>query len=257
MYHYLNKDEEIHYFLSKNLNKSFNQIFNENNLNFNFDDFNKYSLFSCIEKACFDFPWIDLKNTFVNSFLDKILYLENSEQISSPLDFLKIWQANISKWSIALNDEVNGVKISTVHKAKGLEFPVVIVPFSDKQIYNRQAKKVWFNTSEFLGTDVGYARIKFTKKTSQFGNYWKRIHEKIKADEETDAWNFFYVATTRAVNQLFIISSNKNQNSYSFSRVLKNILQSKKSSEEGIFEWGKIKNKKSFKREKLKLQLRN
>jgi len=253
LYHYLNKDEEIHYFLSKNLNKSFNQIYKENNLNFNFDDFNKYSLFSCIEKACFDFPWIDLKNTFVNSFLDKILYLENSEQISSPLDFLKIWQANISKWSIALNDEVNGVKISTVHKAKGLEFPVVIVPFSDKQIYNRQAKKVWFNTSEFLETDVGYARIKFTKKTSQFGNYWKRVHEKIKADEETDAWNFFYVATTRAVNQLFIISSNKNQNSYSFSRVLKNILQSKKSSEDGIFEWGKIKNKKNLKRSKAKI----
>ena len=87
LYHYLNKDEEIHYFLSKNLNKSFDQIYKENNLNFNFDDFNKYSLFSCIEKACFDFPWIDLKNTFVNSFLDKILYLENSEQISSPLDF--------------------------------------------------------------------------------------------------------------------------------------------------------------------------
>ena len=73
------------------------------------------------------------------------------------------------------------------------------------------------------------------------------------SDEETDAWNFFYVATTRAVNQLFIISSNKNQNSYSFSRVLKNILQSKKSSEDGIFEWGKIKNKKSLKRRKAKI----
>ena len=72
LYHFLNKVEDIHYFFSSNLNKSLDQIFNENNLNFNLDDLNKYSLFSCIEKACFEFPWIDLKNTFVNSFLDKI-----------------------------------------------------------------------------------------------------------------------------------------------------------------------------------------
>ena len=79
-----------------------------------------------------------------------------------------------------------------------------------------------------MGTDVGYARINFTKKISEFGNYWKRIHEKIKADEETDSWNVFYVATTRAVNQLFIISSNKNQNSYSLFQGLKKHIAVKK-----------------------------
>ena len=74
---------------------------------------------------------------------------------------------------------------------------------------------------------MGYARIKLTKKISKSGNYLNDIYEKIMSDEETDAWNFFYVATTRAVNQLFIISSNKNQNSYSYSKILKNILKSK------------------------------
>ena len=48
LYHFLNKVEDIHYFFSSNLNKSLDQIFNENNLNFNLDDLNKYSLFSCI-----------------------------------------------------------------------------------------------------------------------------------------------------------------------------------------------------------------
>jgi len=144
------------------------------------------------------------------------------------------------------------VKITTVHKAKGLEFPVVILPFSDRLIYNQRGRKVWFDTSEFLGKDVGYARIKLTKKISKSGNYWNDIYEKIMSDEETDAWNFFYVATTRAVNQLFIISSNKNENSYSYSNVLKKISQSKKSNEEGIFEWGKLENKKRLKRRKRK-----
>ena len=254
MYHFQNKVKGIHNFLTNNLNKPIDQILKENNLIFNLDDFNNYSLFTCIEKACFDFPWIDLKNTFVNSFLDKILELENLEQISSPLEFLKNWKINSSKWSVALNDEVNGVKITTVHKAKGLEFPVVIVPFSDRLIYNRKAKKVWFQTSGFLRNDVGYARINFTKKISKFGNYWKGIHDKIKADEETDSWNFFYVATTRAVNQLFIISSNKNENLYSYSRVLKDILKLKKATKKGIFEWGKIGNKKRLKANKVKIE---
>ena len=254
LYHFQNKVEGIHDFLTNNLNKSMDQILKQNNLIFNLDDFNNYSLFTCIEKACFDFPWIDLKNTFINSFLDKILELENLEQISSPLDFLKNWQINSSKWSVALNDEVNGVKIITVHKAKGLEFPVVIVPFSDRLIYNRKAKKVWFNTSGFLRNGVGYARINFTKKISKFGNYWKGIHDKIKADEETDSWNFFYVATTRAVNQLFIISSNKNENLYSYSRILKDILKFKKPTKKGIFEWGKVENKKRLKASKVKIE---
>ena len=253
LYHFLNKVEEIHCFFTSNLNKSLDQIFNENNLKFKLSDFNKYSLFTCIEKACFDFPWMNLKNTFVNSLLDKILELENSQQISNPLDFLKVWRANFSRWSVPLNDEVNGVKITTVHKAKGLEFPVVIVPFADKKIYTHPSKKVWFNTSEFLGTDLGYARINFTKKISEFGNYWKSIHEKTNADQETDSWNVFYVATTRAVSQLFIISSNKNKNTYSYSKVLENILMSKKSIDEGIFEWGKLENKKKLKRDEVKI----
>ena len=252
LHHFLNKVDEIHNFFINNLNKPLDQIFKENNLNFNLDYFNKHSLFFCVEKACFDFPWIDLKNTFVNSFLDKILKLQNSEQISSPLEFLKIWQANLSKWSVPMNDEINGVKISTIHKSKGLEFPVVILPFSDKLIYNGKGKKVWFNTSDFLEADLGYARINFTKKISQFGNYWEGIDQKIKADEEIDSWNNFYVATTRAVSQLFIISSNRNENSYSYSKVLKEILQSKKSNENGIFEWGKLENNERLKRRKVK-----
>ena len=88
---------------------------------------------------------------------------------------------------------------------------------------------------------------------SEFGNYWKFIHEKTNADQETDSWNVFYVATTRAVNQLFIISSNKNKNSYSYSKVLENILLSKKSIDEGIFEWGKLENKEKLKRDEVKI----
>jgi ATP-dependent exoDNAse (exonuclease V) beta subunit len=253
LYRFLNKVEEIHDFFSSNLNKPVNQVLKENRINFNLDDFNNYSFFTSMEKACFDFPWIDLNDAFVISFLNKILELENSEQISNPHDFLKFWKINQAKWSVPLNDEMNGVKITTVHKAKGLEFPVVIMPFSDRLIYNQKGEKVWFDTSEFLTNDLGYARINLTKKISKLGDYWNGIYEKIMSDQETDSWNFFYVATTRAVSQLFIITSNKNENSYSYSRVLKNILKSKKSSKNGIFEWGGIKNKKRIKITKVKI----
>ena len=43
--------------------------------------------------------------------------------------FLEWWEENKNKKSVQVSGEVNAVQILTIHKAKGLQFKYVIIPF--------------------------------------------------------------------------------------------------------------------------------
>lgn len=65
------------------------------------------------------------------------------------------WDKNAEKFSIPSPEGNNAVRIMTIHKSKGLEFPVVIMPFADED-YNRKPKdKLWLDTEEI---DLGFPK---------------------------------------------------------------------------------------------------
>src|SRR5690606_26196328 len=65
---------------------------------------------------------------YIRFFLDEIsefLTLKNSN-ISSFFDW---WESRGERASMIIPENTNAVKIMTIHASKGLEFPVVIVPY--------------------------------------------------------------------------------------------------------------------------------
>lgn len=142
---------------------------------------------------------------YIQYFLDIVLEKDIKSQAGIS-DFLDFWDKNATKFSIPSPEGTNAVRIMTIHKSKGLEFPVVIFPFAEED-YNRKPKdKLWLNAEE---ETIGLSKVLIdnSKAVEGFGEDAKLVYDQKKQEELLDNINVLYVALTRAEEQLYIISS--------------------------------------------------
>jgi ATP-dependent exoDNAse (exonuclease V) beta subunit len=112
--------------------------------------------------------------------------------------------------TISLNENIEAVKIMTIHKSKGLESHTVIIPFYDWKLYDKgKLKDVYHavNIEEFTG-EPDYLLIKLTKTRDFLKDGRDKYFEKFK-NEIVENLNLMYVANTRARENLFIIGQYK------------------------------------------------
>jgi len=159
------------------------------------------SLLECCFSICETFA-IDIQsNTYLQFFLEAVWNSGRSAAIDIPL-FLEFWEEKREKLSITLPQDANAVRIMTVHKSKGLQFPVVIIPFA---YGDRPKPKVdWVDDEELLPEDLLAARLKLNKelKETKLSGYVTEEEDRTTLD----AINLLYVATTRPEDALYIIS---------------------------------------------------
>ena len=101
--------------------------------------------------------------------------------------------------------ESNSVKINTIHKAKGLEFSVVILPFMEINV--KPNKELIISDQENIR--LFYLKEKYADFSPFLAKFFKEQYIKSFIDELNNA----YVALTRAKNELYIFISSKSENS--------------------------------------------
>lgn len=140
------------------------------------------------------------RKMFLNSFLE---YLSASELngYNSISAFLEHWREEGHKSKAAMPGSVNAVKITTIHKAKGLEAPVVIVPLPNKLL---RASSNYSDKRIRLDID---GMILNTRLLGIF----KEEADKALAREAQEILNLLYVAFTRAKKELHVYTSVKAQ----------------------------------------------
>ncbi|PCE63054.1 UvrD-helicase domain-containing protein [Sediminicola luteus] len=167
--------------------------------------FNSLSLYEGLEYAirCFG---IDQKtDAHVFYLLDELLSLQEKNR-ADLFSFLNHWESKKDSLAIAA-PESDAVRIMTVHKSKGLEFPVVLFPFANERLYAEIDAKVW------LGVDpdqyAGFDRVLVAKKKEmvQYSEQAQSCFEQQKDQLQLDAINLLYVALTRAEKGLYIYST--------------------------------------------------
>jgi ATP-dependent exoDNAse (exonuclease V) beta subunit len=138
---------------------------------------------------------------FTQFLLDHLLDLSQNNK-NSIADVMEWWEEKGKTSSISVPEEMDAVKISTIHKSKGLQYKIVIFPVKDQNNKLTKSER-WFDLEKKYETPV--VPINIGKKENQNLEKIQHIYLQEKADTEIDNINMLYVAMTRAVEQMILL----------------------------------------------------
>ena len=161
-------------------------------------------LYDVAETVVRVFKLVKQSNAYIQFYLDIVLEY-SQKHISDALGFLEYFNKKKDSLSIVSPQNQNAVQIMTIHKSKGLEFPVVIFPYAQLDIYNEIEPKEWYSIDKNKYNGFAYTLLNYTKDFENYDDEGQRIYKKHQAELELDNLNLLYVALTRPVEQLYVI----------------------------------------------------
>ena len=148
---------------------------------------------------------LDHFDLYLEKFYDVMMEYTTKEGGSIEY-FLKWWdeKSQTKDWPVNLPAGNNAVRIITIHQSKGLEFPIVIMPFTDWEITPKSKQTIWGETTQAPYNSTKASPLVFSQKlekTSFIDSYYKEID-----NSYIDNLNLLYVAFTRAKIELYVFS---------------------------------------------------
>jgi len=165
----------------------------------------QFSVYELAEYIVTTFHLVKDTNAHVQFFLD-IVFEFSQKQSSNISQFLVYFEQKKSSLSIVSPKGMDAVQIMTVHKSKGLEFPVVIFPFTELDIYKEIEPKEWMPTAH-LHEDFPFFLMNYNKDFKHYGTEGEAKYIEHQSKLELDNINLLYVTLTRAAEQLYIIGN--------------------------------------------------
>ena len=153
--------------------------------------------------SIFEMGHIKEQDAYLFAFFDAVTdYLQSN---SSELDsFIRYWDETLCSKTIP-SGEVEGIRIFSIHKSKGLEFHTVLLPFCDWKLENETNNQlVWCAPQEAPFNDMDILPINYSTQMAEsiYGNDY--LQERLQL--WVDNLNLLYVAFTRAGKNLIIWS---------------------------------------------------
>ncbi len=189
------------------------------------------SLEQLIQKAIriFDLHNLGKEQLYLMTF-EEFVNTATQNKVTLLNDFLQLWEDRKEQLSVSLSERIPAMQVMTIHKAKGLEFHTVILPFVDKNLeYIRQGETIWGKADFAPLNEVGALLLPFSKK-NLLESTFSTIYSEEMVQRYIDELNVLYVATTRAISNLILIGVEKNQGTYFTTLLYDMISQAEKDS---------------------------
>jgi ATP-dependent helicase/nuclease subunit A len=148
---------------------------------------------------------------YLQAFQDLVIDLQRRGPMGIG-EFLEYWEQSGAGKSISFSEASNAIKIITIHKAKGLEFKAVVVPFCDWSLTTeaRNTNIIWCHTAGTPLDRIPVVPVRFSSKMA-FTLFSSAYYtERMKG--YMDRLNLMYVAFTRARDLLYIGIPHKEAN---------------------------------------------
>lgn len=163
----------------------------------------------------FDMKQISKQDAYLCAFYDNITdYIQNNS--SDLTAFITHWDDTLHKKTIP-SGEIDGIRILSIHKSKGLEYSTVLIPFCDWNI--NKGDLMWCSVSNQEKADIApfnqldITPIRYHKAMKE------SVYKECYADETLQLWvdnlNILYVAFTRACHNLIVWGKDETKDSAS------------------------------------------
>ncbi len=206
---------EIKEILDKSIVK-FYEKFQNDGYSLNLARLSALNLYELIEKlmGIFDLFNNQPKTEYLLRLLDVVLEFSLQKQ-ATIAEFLEFWEKKKGNLSINAPADRNAVIITTIHKAKGLEYPIVIMPFTDWGYLPSHKNTVWVhfespltpkggtNNPNVRGLRVGLVNLKKELQHTSLAPQYMAEKEKLFLE----SLNILYVGFTRPVHKLYILAT--------------------------------------------------
>ena len=149
------------------------------------------------------------EQAYLQAFIDQVGSFTKS-RINDIASFLNWWEEQGAKKTVAVSENIDAIRIQTIHKAKGLEYNYVLIPFGDwsLNVSAQHAPILWCKPTVEPFDQLELVPVKYEK--SMADSYFKNEYFEEKLSGYIDNLNLLYVAFTRAKNALFTWSVYEN-----------------------------------------------
>lgn len=178
-------------------------------------------------------------SAYIFAFLDGVInFLE--ENPSDIALFLEKWEERMSQTAISQSSGVDGVRLVTIHKSKGLAFHTVMIPFCEWSIERDRADAMlWCEPSESPYNKIPLVPIpgrygqKLQNSIYESDYEWEHLQRRI------ENLNLLYVAFTRPKKNLYVWARGENglMRNSNMGDLLATVL-SNEINEKGVYETG-------------------